>query len=178
MKRWIQVWQISRKTSKQQLSLQKMKRNTEQLYALLGGEESRGEEFKTILFNSLFAASFALFEHKLYAVCRQVQQATGNPFSAEDIRGRNRIDSIKKYIEAFGIEVPLADSEWQELRRYQEVRNKIMHEGAALPDSGDLARYARDHEIASSWTGRELELNRAFCDEAIRNLEQFSIKDP
>ena len=147
-----------------------------ELYALLGGEESRGEEFKTILFNSLFAASFALFEHKLSAVCRQVQKAAGSPFSADDIRGRNRMDSIKRYLEAFGIEVPLEDSEWQELSRYQEVRNKIMHAGAALPESGDLARYARNREIASSWTGRELELNRSFCDEAIRNLEQFSLK--
>ena len=36
----------------------------DELYSLLYDEENRGEQFKNILFNSFFAVSFALFEHK------------------------------------------------------------------------------------------------------------------
>ena len=145
-------------------------------YAMLNAEEARGEEFESILFNSLFSASFALFEHKLSAICNQAQQVAGNPFSADDIRGRNRIDSARRYLEALGIKFPVQGAEWQGITSYQEIRNKIMHEGAALPESGNLVEYANKHQIASSWSGKELELTRSFCKEAVSNLEQFIIK--
>ena len=40
-------------------------------------------EFRGILMNSVFSASFALFENQLMRICRNAQRHCGNPFSVK-----------------------------------------------------------------------------------------------
>ena len=70
----------------------------DELYSLLYDEEERGGQFKNILFNSFFTASFALFEHKLQKICQRSQTAMGSPFSVEDIRASSVLDRSKTYL--------------------------------------------------------------------------------
>ena len=137
--------------------------------------ESEGGQFMTIVFNSFFAASFALFEHTLFRICHQVQRDASCRVS---VSGRDRISSAKKYLVRFGIEFPSHRPEWGEMKLYREIRNKIMHEGATLPvGNRPLSAYAKEKRIISWWgEHQQLELTRTFCEEALENLTQFSLE--
>ena len=148
----------------------------DELYSLLYDEEDRWGQFKNILFNSFFAASFALFEHKLRNICERAQTAMGSPFSMEDIRSGPVLDRAKTYLTKLGVDFPAQDSDWQVIRYYAEIRNKLMHEGGLLPESGSLTEYALSKQIVSGWNGRELLLTRPFCEEAVNNFEGFLLR--
>ena len=148
----------------------------EELYSLLYDEAERGEQFKNILFNSFFAASFALFEHKLQNICQRAQTATGSLFSMDNIHAGSILDRSKTYLTGLGVDFPAQDSDWQVIRNYAGIRNKLMHEGGLLPENGGLIEYARSKQIASGRNGRELVLARPFCEEAVNNLEGFLLR--
>ena len=139
-------------------------------------QESDGGQFMAIAFNSFFASSFALFEHTLFGICRRAQRDADCPIPVELLSSRNSVDNAKKYLEVLGIEFPSGASEWQEIRRYREIRNKIMHQGATLSEGNDLLAYAEEKQITSRWGERKLELTRLFCEEAIETQKQFILK--
>ena len=150
-----------------------------ELDLIISDEGVEGEKFKSILFNSLFVASFALFEHKLSTICQGAQQTSGTPFSVDDMRSPSPMTRAKKYLEKLGVEFPVQDYGWQEITNYQKLRNKIMHDGAVLglSDKPDIRKYAETKDIASSWGGRVMVgMARPFCEEAIDNLTQFLLK--
>lgn len=146
-----------------------------ELYSILYEEEEREEELKSILFNSFFAASFALFEHKLRTICEEAKTFTGSPFSIDDIRPSSLLDSTKKYLTRLGVDFPAQDqdSDWQEIKDYAGVRNRLMHEGGRLRDRDSLTAYAVRKQIVSGGNEPELVLTRSFCEEAVDNLENF-----
>ena len=147
-----------------------------ELAGLLYDEEERGEQFKGILFNSFFLASFALFEHKLQTICRRAQAAMGSPFSVDDLGRSAVLDRSKKYLTKLGVDFPAQDSDWKEIRNYADIRNRLMHEGGNLPKNGNLTAYAVSRQIVSEWNERELVLTRSFCEEAVNNLEGFALR--
>ena len=148
----------------------------EEIYGLLYDEDNRGERFKNILFNSFFAASFALFEHKLRNICQLAQTAMGSSFSVDDIGPRSILDSAKMYLTRLGVDFPAQDSDWQVIKNYAGIRNKLMHEGGLLSEGGELTEYALRKQIVSDRNGRELVLTRSFCEEAVNNLERFVLR--
>ena len=148
----------------------------EELYSLLYDEEERGEQFKNILFNSFFSASFALFEDKLQKICQRAQTATGSLFSLGNIHAGSVLDRAKTYLTGLGVDFPSQDSDWHVIRNYAGIRNKLMHEGGLLPESGGLIEYALSKQIVSGRNGRELVLTRLFCEEAVNHLEGFLLR--
>ena len=145
--------------------------------ATIADEGVEGEKFKSILFNSFFVASVALFEHKLSSICHGAQRTADTPFTVDDMRSPSATGRAKKYLERLGVDFPVQDSAWQEITNYQKLRNMIMHEGAVLSDKTDLLKYAEMRGIASSWGGSQMvEMTRPFCEEAIDNLTQFLLK--
>ena len=147
-----------------------------ELDLIISDEGVEGEKFKSILFNSFFVASFALFEHKLSTICQEAQRTSGAPF--EEKRRSSTMARAKTYLKKLGVEFPVQqDSCWEEITKYQQLRNKIMHEGAVLSDKKELLKYAEMRYIASSWGGRVMvEMTRPFCEKAIDNLTQFLLK--
>ena len=137
-------------------------------------QESEEGQFMAIVFNSFFAATFALFEHTLFRICKQARRDASYHAS---VSGRDRMSSAKRYLIRLGIDFPSHGPEWDEIKLYKEIRNKIMHEGATLPEGKqDLLAYARKKGVVSRWSERELELNRPFCEEALENLIQFTLE--
>ena len=135
--------------------------------------QTEDEHFKVILMNSFFCSSFALFEYHLARLCQRVQSFSGSPFSVKDLGGASSTDRAKKYLETLGVNFPAQGYDWKEITTYREIRNRIMHEGGSLPESGDIVDYAEKKQIVPSPGERELELTRDFCEEALRNLERF-----
>lgn len=154
---------------------------TRELFYEFHSEEYHEQmEFKVILMNSLFATSFASFENQLIRICRVAKRNSSNPSSVCDLRSRSPTDRAKTCLTTLGIEFPSDSDEWQNINRYREIRNKIMHNGARLGVEiveGDLARFARQKGIStaqtSESTGGRLELTRTFCDEAGEQMNQF-----
>ena len=131
-------------------------------------------EFRIILMNWFFAASFALFENQLMEICESAQQECGNPFSVEDLGSHSPIDRAKVYLTKLGIQFPANTPEWQEITKYRQIRNRIAHQGGDLPTEGDVTDFAKANKIVSRWGGGpRLALTRPFCDDAVSNLKQF-----
>ena len=137
-------------------------------------KESEEGRFMMIAFNSFFAASFALFEHTLVHICKQAQREANYHASVSE---RSRLSSAEKYLVRLGIEFPSQRPEWEEIERYKEIRNKIMHEGARIPEGNRrLLTYVREKQVVSTRGRHALELTRAFCEEALENLKQFILE--
>ena len=124
--------------------------------------------------NSFFSASFALFESQLMRICRSAQRNCGSPFSEKDLGSSSPTDRAKTYLQKLGVPFPADTAEWQEITAYREIRNKIMHEGGALPLEGHVTDFAKAKQIVSTRAGNpNLELTRSFCDDALGNLRRF-----
>ena len=131
-------------------------------------------EFRVILMNSFFSASFALFENQLMRICQSAKRKSGSPFAVKDLGSPSPTDRAKTYLKKLGIEFPADSQGWQQITKYREIRNKILHEGANLPDEGHLSDFARAKQIVSTWGGSlNLELTRRFCDDAARDMKRF-----
>ena len=134
-------------------------------------------EFRGILMNSVFSAPFALFENQLMRICRIAQRHCGNPFSVKNLGSSSPIDRAKTYLQKLGVPFPADTAEWQEIIKYREVGNKIMHEGGDLPLEGPVSDFAKAKQIVSTWGGcPNLELTRQFCDDALRTLRRFLLE--
>ena len=55
-------------------------RTREDFMDFISEEYGDRKEFHSILLNSFFAASFAMFEHRLNHICYRAKDASGNPF--------------------------------------------------------------------------------------------------
>lgn len=134
-------------------------------------------EFRVILMNSFFSASFALFENQLLRICRSAQRHSGSPFSVRDLGSSSPTDRAKMYLQRLGVAFPADTEEWHEATRYREIRNKLMHEGGELPSKGDITDFAHAKQIASTWSGNPiLELTRQFCVDAVTLLERLLLE--
>ena len=131
-------------------------------------------QIRVILMNSLFATSFAMFENQLMWVCHVAERNSGSPFSVSDLGSRSPTDRARTYLTKLGVEFPSDSHEWQNITRYREIRNKIMHNGGHLGVEGDLAKFAGEQQILHSGS---LELTRAFCDKAGREMKQLLLGD-
>ena len=133
------------------------------------------QQHQVILVNSFFTASWALFEYHLTRLCDLVQRCTGTPFSVKDFGG-SFTDVAKDYLKKLGVSFPAGDApEWPRIKGYQEIRNKIMHQGAIVSSEWGNYEYADSKGIINDnmeWTPR-LELTREFCDEAVGDFERF-----
>ena len=134
-------------------------------------------EFKGILMNSFFSASFALFENQLTEICQSAQQNSGSPFSPKDLRSSSPVDRARTYLRTLGVPFRVDTSAWRQITIYREIRNKIMHEGGALPLDGHVTEFAKVEQIVSTRAGKpRLELTRPFCDDALGNLRLFLLE--
>ena len=134
-------------------------------------------EFKSILMNSFFSASFALFENQLIAICQSAQRDSASRFSVKDIGSYSPTDRVKTYLQKLGVLFPSDGPEWQEITKYQKIRNKIMHEGGELPPNSDVTTFAKSKQIVSTRAGSpRLELTRPFCDVALEDMRRFLLE--
>lgn len=120
-----------------------------EFYEFHSDEYHERMEFKVILMNSFFSASFALFENQLLRICRSAQRSSGSPFSVRDLASSSPTDRAKTYLLRLGVAFPADTAEWQEITRYREIRNKIVHEGGVLPPAGDITDFAKTKRIST-----------------------------
>ena len=132
------------------------------------------QHHQVILVNSFFTGSWSLFEHQLTKLCDLVKCRSGNPFSVRAFRG-SFTDVAKDYLKKLGVDFPAGTApEWPRIKKYQEVRNKIIHQGAAVPRKWGYYKWAEGKGIVNdSRKVPRFELTRSFCTEAADDFEEF-----
>ena len=134
-------------------------------------------EFKAIFLHSFFAASFASFEHELLLSCERVQKASDSPFSVKDFGNRNYTGSAKTYLAKLGVAFPANGDRWQEIGRFQKIRNSIVHQGGTLPDDRDIVDYGmRENIVTGNPPAVEVALTKEFCAKALQDILQFLLQ--
>ena len=106
-------------------------------------------------------------------ICEEAKTFTGSRFSIDDIRPSSILDSTKKYLTTLDVDFPAQDADWQEIKDYAGVRNKLMHDGGRFRKRNNLTAYAVRKQIVSAGNELELVLTRSFCEEAVDNLDNF-----
>ena len=132
------------------------------------------QHHQVILVNSFFTGSWSLFEYQLTKLCDLVKCRSGNPFSVGEFGG-SFTDVAKDYLKKLGVDFPAGNApEWLRIRKYQEVRNKIIHQGAAVSRKWGHYKWAEGEEIVND-SGKipRFELTRSFCIEAAGDFEGF-----
>jgi hypothetical protein len=102
--------------------------------------------FKRTLMNSLFVASVSLFEYRLSRICELAQRRSGNPIAITDL-GRFDMDKARTYLDKLGVQVPTGNTDWNDVKRCDRIRNRVVHEGALIKSTDDAADYARRNQI-------------------------------
>ena len=132
------------------------------------------KQHKVILMNSFFSASYALFEYHLTRLCNQAKRHHRSPFSVDDLR-YSLSDRVKLYFARLKIPFPSNAPEWPRIKVYQEIRNKMMHDGGNVSCSWKHFAYAEENCIVDRRLG-EFVLTRYFCEKALDDFRQFLLR--
>jgi hypothetical protein len=99
-----------------------------------------------ILLNSIYASVYSFFEYHIYALVNVVESRSKSKIRLKDIAGKGIVQSFT-YLHLVG-ELNSAGKGtnfWQDLMRFQNVRNIIVHNGGVM--MSDVNRALKDHEL-------------------------------
>ena len=145
------------------------------------------EHSKRILMHSLFVASVSLFEFRFFHICERAKRLSRNPIGVTDL-GQFSMQKAKLYLDRLGVEVPAASAEWRDANIFQQIRNRIVHQGGFVDPTSNVADYARNHRIALDLQAHlptvgnsvqqplQLELTQSFCRGAFDTLAELLIQ--
>ena len=140
-------------------------------------------QFKAILLNSFFTASYALFEHHLTRLCQSAKRQRKTPFSVNDLKG-SITERAKAYLTKLEIAFPSDTPEWNSINGYTATRNKIVHAGGVVKKEWNHFDYAKSSGIIepsevppdSLEPPRYIKVTRKFCDDACDDFMNFLLK--
>ena len=131
-------------------------------------------ELRALLMNSFFSASYALFEHQLTKICEIARKYAESPFSVDDLK-HSPLERAKQYLTILGVHFPSDTLAWRQIRTYQEIRNKLMHEGGSVSCRWKHFRYCKEKGIIDRDYAPRLVLTQDFCHKALNDMKDFSI---
>jgi hypothetical protein len=92
-------------------------------------------QFSPLLYNSFFIMSYSIFERYFFDICSYCQNEENIQVSAKDIKGEGNVDQCRSdLIKVIGVDLAIVVNEWAELRKYQTIRNAIVHKNGILKD--------------------------------------------
>jgi hypothetical protein len=117
-----------------------------------------------------------VFESRLRSFCIGMQQERKLPISLTDLN-RSGVDQAKTYLtKLVGVAVGKFE-EWAALRRFQDVRDCIVHQYGYLGTND--SKHEQIRQIAHTSDGititsdDRIHLSRAFCEQHLTNVESF-----
>jgi hypothetical protein len=140
--------------------------------------------FPNILRRSFFVTIYSLIEMQLNEICRKQERTKGLPVPLEKVKKPpdQSIRRAKEYLVGVAkIRFP-ESSEWDELLKYQKLRNCIVHnEGRleSLPkkyeeDKEELKQYiSRNSNLALAPDDGEIIFHKGFCEEVLQVSYKF-----
>lgn len=97
-----------------------------------------GLHFNYITLHSLFITAYSFFENHLYEVSKKVEAYSLSKMKIEDMRKyKSKVDKPRKYLSCVcKLETAKSDNnQWQEIIKFQKVRNLIVHNGNKFDDT-------------------------------------------
>ena len=139
--------------------------------------------FPNILRRSFFVAICSLIEMQLNEICRKQERTKGLPVPLEKVKKPpdQSIRRAKEYLVGVAkIRFP-ESSEWDELLKYQKLRNCIVHNEGKLKgmrkqdDKEELKQYIEDsHDfLALNLDGDEIIFRKGFCEKVLQMSHGF-----
>lgn len=93
--------------------------------------------FLPMHWSSVFLTQYSYLEHILDRVCAHYAKKTNARIKHKDIKGMG-IERAKDYITKYmGVDFPAKD-EWERIKRYAVLRNKLVHTGPDIDMSVDI----------------------------------------
>ena len=141
------------------------------------------EEHKGVFLDAIFVALFAFFEHELTRLCDNARNKVNCPWSVTEFGHNNRMGKAKDYLKKLGIDFPADSQAWSAAKKYQTIRNRIVHVGNTLKEEEkDLIDFAKGKEILVEGALPDgskkftVQLTSDFCDVAISDVEMVVIE--
>jgi hypothetical protein len=147
-------------------------------------EEHKLEDiFPNMLRRSFFVAIYSLIEMQLNEICRKQERTKGLPVPLEKVKKPpdQSIRRAREYLVGVAkIRFP-ESSEWDELLKYQKLRNRIVHNEGKLKgmrkqeDKEKLKQYIEDsHDfLALNSDGDEIIFRKGFCEKVLQVSHRF-----
>jgi len=86
------------------------------------------EEYPNLFRYSHFITCFSFFEYHLFDLCGLIKYHFNITSDVSDVRGKNDIDKIRKYLKnVVGIDFPDQSSYWINIESFKEIRNVLVH---------------------------------------------------
>jgi len=134
------------------------------------------ERFPRILRNSFLVSAQSLLEYELDVFCEKIKKEQQIPINWRDLKG-DTLERAKLYFQLAKFRVSYDDRTWQEINRYSEIRNCIVHKNGLIEGfqrNKDLINYINKNGIISQDTiKKEMALTEKFCKDVIQTLRDF-----
>jgi hypothetical protein len=133
-----------------------------------------GDEFhkynhtsRSLAYNSFIIMIYSLLEHSLIRICEIYKYRNTHAVDIGSLLGKDNIGKCKTYIES-KIGISLADQtvHWQKIRKYQNIRNAIIHNDSRVIGTGNKINTRLKSIISNE---PRIELNK--------NSNEFRIKE-
>lgn len=133
--------------------------------------------FPNILRSSLFIMHYAFFESQLSNLCKSLQKQFSYPIKLTELRGKG-IDRAKDYMKKIGkiINFPDQTPAWNNIKRYEDIRNFVMHKASKLDESKQVKKVETFINAKSSIDLdplKNIQFAKSFCPEVNNTLQSF-----
>jgi len=135
--------------------------------------------YPNILRKSAFTNLFSYIEVLLIEVCN-LFRLTDSKLGVSDMRGQNEIDRARTYLsEVLQISFPSTSQEWQEIQKYRNLRNCIIHNDGKLNErlnskkKSILTDYIKHKANVLALVNDEIIIRNGFCIEVLETTEKF-----
>jgi hypothetical protein len=137
------------------------------------------DTFPDIHRKSLFITLYSYFENQLISICNEQQEIKNSSISISDLRG-NGIEKAQKYFKkVLSIEFPDSTKEWVLLKKYNSIRNCIVHNQGDVNvynDTKTLNNIITDFSYISTNRDDIILLQKEFCYEFLQLVRTFLSK--
>lgn len=95
-------------------------------------------EFRSLLNNSMFLTIYSLFENEFVTLCEYAGRIQGSLLHPKELSGQNYIDQCRRFIvKELEVNLDSLNSEWEEITKFQTLRNSLAHNNGVLKDKSD-----------------------------------------
>ena len=132
------------------------------------------EHFPRFAWQATFVAIYSFLEDQMIRVAGGLGRALELKLTPDDLR-YGRIFAAKTYLkELCGIDFPEAKHPWQEILKYNPIRNAIVHGNGHVwaKDHKMIANYARGKK-SIDYVNDRIRLSKEFCLEAVENVDKL-----
>jgi len=134
------------------------------------------ERFPQLLRQSLFISIYAFLEQRLIGICEHYEHAKPTNVLLADLVD-NGIIKCKTYLsKVVQIEFPESTHSWQQLLKYNKLRNQLVHVGPKLASGrpgGKLQNTIVQLDDVAVDSRREIVLGTQFCRSAVQTVRDF-----